>query len=200
MTSPGDDAGRNDRSDSPAGGSEQSSAGYEAPPIEQSPTPPDYTPPPAYNPAPPPYSSPTDYPPPPSGYGSPYPEQNTTPGQPPYPGGGYGGGSYPPPPPYGTAPGGYPPPPMGGYPNADYGYGAPPAPGTNTMAIASLVASIVGVCCGIGSIIGIVLGILALNQIKQSRQGGHGLAVAGIAVGAVSLVISLVWNIYVFSS
>ena len=105
-----------------------------------------------------------------------------------------------PPPPYGTAPGGYPPPPMGGYPGADYGYGAPPAPGTNTMAIASLVASIVGVCCGIGSIIGIVLGIMALNQIKQSRQGGHGLAVAGIAVGAVSLVISLVWNIYVFSS
>jgi uncharacterized protein DUF4190 len=199
MTSSDDDAGRNDRSDSPAGGSEQSSAGYEAPPIEQSATPPDYTPPPAYNPAPPQYSSPTDYPPPPSGYPPPYPEQNTGPS--PYPGAGYGGPSYPPPPPYGTAPGGYPPPPMGGYPNADYGYGVPQAPpGTNTMAIASLVASIVGVCCGIGSIIGIVLGILALNQIKQTRQAGHGLAVAGIAVGAVSLVISLVWNIYVFSS
>ena len=49
MTSSDDDAGRNDRSDSPAGGSEPSSAGYEAPPIEQSATPPDYTPPPAYN-------------------------------------------------------------------------------------------------------------------------------------------------------
>ena len=63
------------------------------------------------------------------------------------------------------------------------------------MAIASLVASILGVCCGIGSIVGIVLGILAINQIKQTRQNGHGLAVAGIAVGAVTLVISLIWGI-----
>jgi len=193
MTSQDDEAGRIDRSDSPAGGSEPSSAGYEAPPIEQGATPPGYTPPPAYNPPPPPYSPPTDYPPPPAGYGAPYPDPNTATPQFPQPG--YGGPGYPPPPPYGTAPGGYPPPPMG-YPGGpDYGYGAPVPPGTNSMAIASLVASIVGVCCGIGSIVGIVLGILALNQIKQTRQAGHGLAVAGIAVGALTLVISLVWGI-----
>uniref|UniRef100_UPI0013C4E060 DUF4190 domain-containing protein n=1 Tax=Mycobacterium kyogaense TaxID=2212479 RepID=UPI0013C4E060 len=78
---------------------------------------------------------------------------------------------------------------------ADYGYGPPAPQGTNTMAIASLVASILGVCCGIGSIVGIVLGIVAINQIKQTRQNGHGLAVAGIAVGAVTLVISLIWGI-----
>jgi hypothetical protein len=63
------------------------------------------------------------------------------------------------------------------------------------MAIASLVASIIGFCCGIGSIIGIVLGVIALNQIKQTREGGHGLAIAGIAVGAFSLVISLIFNV-----
>ena len=49
--------------------------------------------------------------------------------------------------------------------------------------------------CGIGSIIGIVLGVVALNQIKQTREGGHGLAIAGIAVGAVTLLINLIWTI-----
>jgi len=37
-----------------------------------------------------------------------------------------------------------------------------------------------------------VLGIVALNQIKQNHQGGHGLAVAGIAVGALTLVFSFI--------
>ncbi len=54
----------------------------------------------------------------------------------------------------------------------------------------------VGLLCGVGSIIGIVLGVVALNQIKQTRQGGYGLAVAGIVVGVASLVISLIWMIY----
>ncbi|PEG39592.1 hypothetical protein CRI77_15430 [Mycolicibacterium duvalii] len=79
-----------------------------------------------------------------------------------------------------------------GYSGTDWSYGPPPPEGTNPLAIGSLVASIVGVCCGIGSIIGIVLGIVALNQIKQTRQAGHGIAVAGIAVGAVTLVLSVV--------
>ncbi len=57
-------------------------------------------------------------------------------------------------------------------------------------------ASVVGLLCGVGSIIGIVLGVVALNQIKQTRQGGYGLAVAGIVVGVASLVISLIWMIY----
>jgi len=72
--------------------------------------------------------------------------------------------------------------------------------GTNQLAIASLVASILGVCCGIGSIVGIVLGIIAINQIKERGQDGHGLAVAGIAVGAVTLLISLVWTVSVIAS
>ncbi|WP_142389929.1 DUF4190 domain-containing protein, partial [Mycobacterium sp. shizuoka-1] len=99
------------------------------------------------------------------------------------------GGGYPPPPQYGGAPGGY------GY---SAGYPAP-ASGTNTLAISSLVASVVGLLCGIGSIIGIVLGVVALNQIKQSRQGGYGLAIAGIVVGVASLVISMIWAVYAWS-
>jgi len=68
------------------------------------------------------------------------------------------------------------------------------------MAIASLVASIVGVCCGLGAIVGIVLGIVALNQIKQTREAGQGLAIAGIVVGVVTMMISLAWTIAALSS
>jgi uncharacterized membrane protein len=47
------------------------------------------------------------------------------------------------------------------------------------------------VSCGIGSIVGIVLGVIALNQIKQTNQYGRGLAIAGIAVGAVWTLVML---------
>jgi len=97
-------------------------------------------------------------------------------------------------------------PPYGGYPPPGYhpGYPQPgylPAPaGTNTLAIAALVASGIGVFCGIGSIAGIVLGVIALNQITQSGQNGRGLALAGVVVGAVSLVISVAWTVLVLAS
>lgn len=75
----------------------------------------------------------------------------------------------------------YPPPPPGGY-------GAPPPPpavGTNGLAIASLVCSLFGWLCVIGGILGIILGVLALGQIRQSGQGGRGLAIAGIVIGGI---------------
>jgi hypothetical protein len=75
-----------------------------------------------------------------------------------------------------------------------------PAGGTNPLAIFSLVASCVGLLCGFGSIIGIVLGVIAVNQIKRTGQQGRGLAVAGIAVGAVSLVISVIWMAFALSN
>jgi uncharacterized protein DUF4190 len=152
----------------------------------------------------PPWSPPTPGYPPPSGYGPPgYPDASA-----------YGRPSYPPPPQYGPAsPSGYghqpqsgygPPPGYGGPP----GYPAPydpysayqdPARQTNGLAIGSLVTSIAGIplafFCGIGllaSIVGIVLGAVALNQIKQTHQEGRGLAIAGIAVGAAALVLTLI--------
>ena len=149
-------------------GQQPLSGAYEPPPIEQTP---------AYG----------GYPPPPPGYAG-YPAPG---GYESAPTGGYNapyGAGYPPP------PGGYAPPPEYGAPYPT-GYGYPPAPesGTNSLAIFSLVASVVGLLCGVGSIIGIVLGVVAINQIKKTRQGGHGLAVAGIVVGVASLVISIVW-------
>lgn len=107
-------------------------------------------------------------------------------------------GEYPPPPPEGYPP---PPPPQGGgYPPPASGYSGATAMGTNGFAIASLVCSLVGwLCGGILSIIGIVLGVVALNQIKQTGQQGRGLALAGIIVGAVSLVLGVIWAFMYFA-
>lgn len=194
MTNSDDDAGRIDPSDSADGGFETPPSGYEAPPIEHSSSVPpafdDQTPPTGYAPPdggaypaayPPGYGYP-GYPPQPAGY--PYPYAGSDPG--------YGASAYPPPQ-YGDYP------PAIGYPGAQYGYGSPIQQGTNTMAIASLVASILGVCCCLGSVVGIALGIVALNQIKQTNQAGHGLAVAGIVVGALTMLISLAWTVPLFA-
>jgi uncharacterized membrane protein len=68
------------------------------------------------------------------------------------------------------------------------------------MAITSLVSSLIGFVCWLGSIVGIVLGIVALNQIKQSREEGYGLAIAGIAIGAVSLLVGIIFFVLAFSN
>lgn len=71
-----------------------------------------------------------------------------------------------------------------------------PASGNNGMAIASLVCSIVGLCCGILAILGIIFGFVALNQIKQRGQGGAQLAKAGIIIGIIALVLNVGWAIF----
>jgi hypothetical protein len=185
----------------------------EQPSFDQPGNPPTYDSPPAYG-APqqrygPPqgsqgFGAPASYGPPP-GYGAPpY-------GPPPS----YGA---PPPQPYGAAPGYGPPPyppqfgygPPAGYPAPAYpgGYG-PPKQATNGLAIGSLAASGVGLFLSIvlflfggfaGSIpalVGIVLGIVALGQLKSRGEGGRNLAIAGIAVGAAALVVSLGYYVIV---
>jgi Domain of unknown function (DUF4190) len=115
---------------------------------------------------------PPSYPPPPGESGYPPPGQGYSP--PPGPG-------YPPPP--GAS---FPPPPGPGYPQAV---------GTNGMAIASLVCSLLGWLCGIGPVLGIIFGVLALGKIKQTGEGGRGLAIAGIAIGAVLIVFGIIGGI-----
>ncbi len=100
-------------------------------------------------------------------------------------------GGTPPPPP--AQPAGYGPPP--GYPPPNYGppgygqqpaYGYPaPTAGTNTLAIIALVASFF---C---SPAGLVMGFIARGQIKQSGQGGSGIALAAIIISAVSIVVGV---------
>ena len=116
---------------------------------------------------------------------------------------------YPPQPPPG--PGyGYPLPPPGG----PIGYGGPPpypgpydpyqvyqaaSYGTNGLATASLITAIAGIplslLCYLGlplAVAGIVLGIVALSQINRTHQQGRGLAIAGIAIGSVTVMLLLV--------
>ena len=98
---------------------------------------------------------------------------------------------YEPPPAYGSAqppPPGYnppQPPPLGyaGYPYPAYQY-PPPRP-TTALAIASLV------CAFLFAPLGIVLGYLSLSQIKRSGEDGRGLAIAGLVIGYVLTVATI---------
>jgi hypothetical protein len=89
---------------------------------------------------------------------------------------GYGAPGYPPPR-YGAPPG-YPPP---GF------YRAP----TNTLAILALAFAFFFAPAGL------ILGILARKQIRQTREEGDGLALAGIIVGAIItafyLLLIVIW-------
>ncbi|MER7417686.1 DUF4190 domain-containing protein [Micromonospora peucetia] len=73
------------------------------------------------------------------------------------------------------APAGYPP----AYPN--YGYAAPPK--TNGLAIAALVLALVGITSCITAPVGAILGHVAQKQIRQTGEGGEGMAKAAIIVG-----------------
>lgn len=106
------------------------------------------------------------------------------------------------PPNYGTPP---PPPPGGGYgaPPPGYGgqgYGGQPQQ-NSVMAIISLVTGILGVtlCCGSWILPGaaLVLGFLGRKEINESggAKKGGGMAMAGLVLGAIGLVLSLIWTI-----
>ncbi|MFE0462058.1 DUF4190 domain-containing protein [Kitasatospora sp. NPDC058965] len=132
-----------------------------------------------------PWAPPAAPPPPPPG--APYPPAG---GPYPPPGGPYAapGSPYPyaPPPPYPYGQAGYPYPPAGLPP---YGYPDPRpwVEGTNGLAITSLVTGIL--CCLWPAAIG--FGIAALVQLRNRRQKGRGLAVAGLVLGCLGLVASL---------
>lgn len=122
-----------------------------------------YDPTTPYTPAPPPDAQPYGQPP---AYGEPPPY-----GQPPA----YGEQQpYGPPAAYGQSPYGMPP--YGGYPMP---------PGTNGLAIASLVCSLGGLVTCISAPVGIVLGHVARRQIRQTGEQGDGLATAGLWVGYI---------------
>jgi hypothetical protein len=103
---------------------------------------------------------------------------------------GYPQMGYPPPPPVG-----YPPPYPGGYAYGYDPYGTSRPPGTNGKAIGALVTSLAGLMlCGVPSIVGLILGIIAMRETKRTGQEGHGLALAGVIVGALAVAG---WLLYV---
>ena len=76
---------------------------------------------------------------------------------------------------------------------------APAVQKTNSLAIAGFVCSIMGFfCCGIPALVGLILSIVGYSQIKSRNEGGKGLAVAGIIIGAVLPVLMIVF--YVLTS
>ncbi|MGW1010901.1 DUF4190 domain-containing protein [Streptomyces termitum] len=100
--------------------------------------------------------------------------------------------------PYG-APAGYPSPYPSGYPAAGpspYGYGPQPG-GNNGLGTAGMVLGIIGVCLfWFYGVLGILLGVLALifsiigrRRANRGEASNGGSALAGIILGAVSLVL-----------
>jgi peptidyl-prolyl cis-trans isomerase B (cyclophilin B) len=87
-----------------------------------------------------------------------------------------------PPPPYGA----YPPPPQGAYPGY-YGYPQYPQPQpTNTLAIVSLA------CAFLFAPMGIIFGHMSMSQIKKTGEEGRGLAIAGLVIGYMITILTIV--------
>ena len=68
-------------------------------------------------------------------------------------------------------------------------YGAPATQKTNVLAIVSLVSSF------FISLVGIITGHIALSQIKKTGEQGRGLAIAGLIIGYVGLVLTIIFTI-----
>ncbi len=101
--------------------------------------------------------------------------------------------SEPPPPPPGTYPGGYSPQPYGPY----GGYPPPyPPPAKNGLGTASLVVAIISLFTVFGGVVlgvvAVILGFLGRGRVQRGEANNGGIAVAGIVLGAVSIVVSIV--------
>ncbi|MEU0933607.1 DUF4190 domain-containing protein [Embleya sp. NPDC005971] len=112
-------------------------------------------------------------------YGEPYP---------PY-GYGYGPGESPAPYGYGQAPQYGQQPPYGyGYPQHP-GYGGYlPQPGTNGLAIASMILGILWLYW-LGSLLAVIFGHIALAQTARTGQQGRGMAIAGVVLGWIGMAL-----------
>ena len=104
-------------------------------------------------------------------------------------------------------PSGFPPLPPPAYPAPYPVYAASPYDpyrqgkplGTNGWAIAALVISLVSlVFCGFTSFIAVIIGVIAMRDTKRSGQDGYGIALAGTIIGAVPILLwVLYWLIFV---
>ena len=102
----------------------------------------------------------------------------------------------PPPPQYGPYPGSYPPPP----PQPYAGYTPPPIGPKNGLGIAALVIAIIGLvfCWTVvgGVILGVaavIIGFVARGRVKRGQATNGGVAIAGIVLGFLAIIVSLVF-------
>ncbi len=65
----------------------------------------------------------------------------------------------------------------------------------NRMAVWSLILSIIWLG-GLGSLAGIALGITARRRIPATGERGAGLAVAGIAIGVLTLLFAIAYWVF----
>ncbi|OPC81453.1 hypothetical protein B4N89_11270 [Embleya scabrispora] len=97
---------------------------------------------------------------------------------------------------YGQAPYGQPYDPHAPYgqPPHAYGYYQPgygghlPQPGTNGLAIASMILGIVWIYW-LGSLLAVIFGHIALAQTARTGQEGRGMAIAGVVLGWVGMAV-----------
>lgn len=66
---------------------------------------------------------------------------------------------------------------------------------TNGFAIASLICSLLCI-----SLLGIIFGHVGMSQINRNREGGRGLAVAGLILGYIGLVATIAIYALVFAA
>jgi hypothetical protein len=106
-----------------------------------------------------------------------------------------------------------------GYGQVAPGYGYPPSPKTNSLAVTAMVVSIAGVVSVVcafcffllailplgGGVTGTILGFVARRQIRERGEQGDGMALTGIivglvaaALGALTLVVTVVMIGYSF--
>ncbi|HWC34123.1 MAG TPA: DUF4190 domain-containing protein [Mycobacteriales bacterium] len=94
-----------------------------------------------------------------------------------------------------------PPPPQQGWYGQPGPYGYPRPRDTNGFAIASLVCSLLGIIfLLVGPILAIVFGVVGLKQIPRLGQGGRGLAIAGITIGAIVLLLDVIGLVAAFAT
>jgi hypothetical protein len=111
--------------------------------------------------------------------------------------GAYQPGAYPPGAyPTGVYQGGYPPPPM---PYGDYYQAAPAAP-KNGLGIAALVVAVIALLGSfsiiggiLGGVIAVILGVIGRGRAKQGEANNGGVALAGIVLGVIAIIVSLVF-------
>ncbi|HET7466269.1 MAG TPA: DUF4190 domain-containing protein, partial [Candidatus Dormibacteraeota bacterium] len=86
------------------------------------------------------------------------------------------------------------PPPIAAYPAGAYLY----APRTNSLAIASLVTGILSwvLCPFLAAVLAIIFGHVSRNQVKQSGEGGGGMALAGLILGYTNIGLSAVFIVF----